>query len=66
MSAADATAVSELEAFEPPPESSGRPAWRRLRRNIVAVKVAIDLTIAWMDPQAAQAGTRRTTVGRIA
>jgi peptide/nickel transport system permease protein len=33
---------------------------------IVAVNFAIDLTVAWMDPRATEAGTRRSAVGRIA
>ena len=33
---------------------------------IVVANFAIDLIILWMDPRAAQAGTRRSAVGRIA
>lgn len=33
---------------------------------IVVVNFAIDLVVAWMDPRAAQVGTRRSAVGRIA
>jgi peptide/nickel transport system permease protein len=33
---------------------------------IVVLNFAIDLIILWMDPRAAQAGTRRSAIGRIA
>ncbi|HVN61013.1 MAG TPA: ABC transporter permease [Gaiellaceae bacterium] len=33
---------------------------------IIAVNFAIDLAVLWMDPRAAQGGTRRSAVGRIA
>jgi len=32
---------------------------------IIVLNFAIDLVILWMDPRAAQAGTRRTAVGRV-
>ena len=80
MSAGTTTAFSDAETFEARPESPSRLAWRRLKRDPAALVsegvlcvllfavlpgFAIDLTIAWMDPPAAQAGTRGTTVGRI-
>ena len=33
---------------------------------IIVLNFAIDLIVLWMDPRAAQAGTRRSAVGRIA
>jgi peptide/nickel transport system permease protein len=33
---------------------------------IIALNFAIDLIVAWMDPRAAQAGTRKSAIGRIA
>jgi ABC-type dipeptide/oligopeptide/nickel transport system permease component len=33
---------------------------------IVVANFIIDLVIAWMDPRAAQAGTRGSAVGRVA
>jgi hypothetical protein len=36
------------------------------RPFIVVANFAIDLIVAWMDPRAAEAGARGSTVGRIA
>ncbi len=33
---------------------------------IVVANFAIDLVVAWMDPRAAEAGTRTSAVGRVA
>ena len=33
---------------------------------IVVANFAIDLIVAWMDPRAAEAGTRSSAVGRVA
>jgi ABC-type dipeptide/oligopeptide/nickel transport system permease component len=33
---------------------------------IVVANLIIDLVVAWMDPRAAEAGTRSSVVGRVA